>query len=802
MIFCKDVLFIHVPKTGGISLTKYLLEVLPRPVYYAYPIVEHKPVDNGIVQIPGVRHETLEEAKEVLREYGFDLFKIPLILAVMRNPYSLEVSRYAYLQKGHSVDKGHNQQLALTRSFETFAIESNDHGGPLRPLESYFSLEGKIPRNLSIIKFENLAEGVREALRRVGIEKTVDLPQINPSRHDHFLSYYTKDAEEAVYRKYKWVFDNGFYERLEPRNLTLAKEPAWCDHRVPIVVGPARQIGPSHGLWTDDLWVGDTLTFEIKAGRPISKVTVEGELPHKFDTETEFVLTINGEQTAASFESGGPFALHVPCSIAPGTPTKIELTTSTTWCPREVGVSEDERQLSFVLNRIIFESPQHPYSIKHFRTWRVFNLYRRLRNKLASLEKPETASVEPTKSVSSSEPGRQKALDALDKTPPRALDASHQDVTLSRTNRRYLEPIFIVGQYKCGSTWLLQALGAHPQVIGVAEVDIVQAACQLPKRKNGRAEDSTVRLTPVEDRLHKFFGASGWCAHYDGTRWLGRDASAQLERGENMQAIFGDYAKKRDRSKLQKFMNLPSEVSATLYRDIKEAERPEDAMDAFLEAVCADAQGESHVVLKGADQIAVFEALKAWQPEAKKIVITRDGRDAAISDSHFRKLMHKRNAPFAGNLDMNYWELLKAWAHRADMVAEKAREGELRVIRYEDLTRDFGGTLKPLLTWLQLDASDSVIEAINEQTSFEATTGRSRGTEAEHVFRKGAVGEWIDALSKEDKAKAWSLAGEQLSAFGYTQDGRFMPLPEAQQSQSLTERIREVVRSALRPRRR
>jgi hypothetical protein len=386
-----------------------------------------------------------------------------------------------------------------------------------------------------------------------------------------------------------------------------------------------------------------------------------------------------------------------------------------------------------------------------------------------------------------------------------ALDASHQDVTLSPTNRRYLEPIFIVGQYKCGSSWLLQALGAHPQVIGVAEVDIVQAACQLPRRKNGRVEDSTIRLTPVEDRLHKFFGGSGWCAYYDGSRWLGRDASAQLERGGNLQTIFGDYAKKRDRSKLQRFMNLPSEVATTLYREIKEAKRPEDAMDAFLEAVCADAQGESHVVLKGADQIAVFEALKAWQPDAKKIVITRDGRDAAFSALHFRKLLHKMNAPFTGNLDMDYWHILKAWAHRAGMVAEQARQGELRIVRYEDLTHDFSGTLKPLLAWLQLDASDSVIEAINEETSFEATTGRSRGTEAEHIFRKGAVGEWVDALSKEDKAKAWSIAGKQLSALGYTRDGRFrplpkgfMPLPGAQQSQPLTERIKEVVRSALR----
>jgi hypothetical protein len=399
----------------------------------------------------------------------------------------------------------------------------------------------------------------------------------------------------------------------------------------------------------------------------------------------------------------------------------------------------------------------------------------------------------------------EKRVTNVDKNLPdseHALDASRQDASLSPTNRRYLEPVFIVGQFKCGSTWLLQALGAHPQVIGVAEVDIVRATCRLPKRKNGRVEDSTIRLTPVEERLHKVF-ATGWCAYYDGSRWLGRDASAQLERGEDLQTIFGDYAKKRDRDKLQRFMNLPSEVATGLYRNIKEAKRPEDAMDAFLEAACADAQGESHVVLKGADQIAVFEALKAWQPDAKKIVITRDGRDAAFSALHFRQLLHKTNAPFTGNLDMDYWQILKAWAHRAGMIAERARQGELSVIRYEDLTRDFSGTLKPLLAWLQLDASDAVIEEINAKSSFEATTGRPRGTDGEGPRRKGAVGEWVDALSKEDKAKAWSLAGKQLSALGYTRDGRFRPLPkgfmplppEAQQSQPLTGRIREAVRS-------
>lgn len=416
MIFCKDILFIHVPKTGGMSLTKYLLEVLPRPVYYAHPEGDKRTADNSIVQIPGLRHETLEEAEKAVREYGFELSKFPLILAVLRNPYSLEVSRYAYLQKGHPVDKGHNQQLALTRSFESFAIESFDHGGPSRRLKRYFFLKGKMPKNLKIIKFENLAEDVREALRGVGIEKTADLPWVNRSVHDHFLSYYTKGAEEAVYRRYKWVFDNGFYERIKPEDFMVAEETPWRDHRVPIV-GTARQVGPSHGLWPD-LWVGDRLAFEVKTERLITKVTVEGALPHKFDTETEFVLTVNGQQSKASFESGGPFVLDAPCSIAPDTLAGIELTTSTTWSPKKGGASEDERQLSFALSRIVFEHDRQSRKLQARQPSYDVKTDPRLRdNAEENVHEVEVASVERTKLVRPTEPEGQKDLDTFDKTP-------------------------------------------------------------------------------------------------------------------------------------------------------------------------------------------------------------------------------------------------------------------------------------------------------------------------------------------------------------------------------------------------
>ena len=44
---------------------------------------------------------------------------------------------------------------------------------------------------------------------------------------------------------------------------------------------------------------------------------------------------------------------------------------------------------------------------------------------------------------------------------------------------RQLQPVFIIGQAKCGTTWLLRILSAHPHVIGVAEIDVINAACDF-----------------------------------------------------------------------------------------------------------------------------------------------------------------------------------------------------------------------------------------------------------------------------------------------------------------------------------
>jgi hypothetical protein len=212
MIFCEKLLFLHVPKTGGISITSVLLDVLPAPVYYSAPSGHHGPAREGIVFVSGKRHETLEDAEELLAEYEWRLEQFPAILACLRNPYELEVSRFAYLRKGHPWDRGVSQELALGGDFERFAADSPPHAH--RQLEAYFVLRGSVPDNLRIVRLEEISTELPAVLRSVGITSKIRIPRTNRSRHRHYSRYYTPKAEEAVYRKYRWAFEEGGYERL------------------------------------------------------------------------------------------------------------------------------------------------------------------------------------------------------------------------------------------------------------------------------------------------------------------------------------------------------------------------------------------------------------------------------------------------------------------------------------------------------------------------------------------------------------------------------------------------------------
>ncbi len=375
MLFNRKILFLHVPKTGGMAITKYLLDILERPIYYTHPDHDFALEASGVIQIQGIRHENLEDAQCILRERSFELEQFAAILAVIRNPYDLEVSRFAYLQNNHPWDRGRNQDLALSGDFEYFAKSSTDHGGSQRSIKTYFELDGVAPQNLRILRTEQLESDLKSALFQVGVTSERPLLLDNQSIHDSPEKYYTLQAEEAVYQRYSWLFEQGFYKRMARESLPSTRLCPISGPTIPIT-GPVQQIGFSAGLW-QDAWVDKKLMFHVRAIEDVRHVLLSGTFPKNYAKQVSVNLAINECVTTSTIElceEHISFEIGLDCLLPSGTNARIEVVPSSHWCPQRFSNSPDTRDLSFHLNSISFANSKlaSPSTMKEAQVWDQF----------------------------------------------------------------------------------------------------------------------------------------------------------------------------------------------------------------------------------------------------------------------------------------------------------------------------------------------------------------------------------------------------------------------------------------------
>jgi hypothetical protein len=370
------------------------------------------------------------------------------------------------------------------------------------------------------------------------------------------------------------------------------------------------------------------------------------------------------------------------------------------------------------------------------------------------------------------------------------------------------DPVFIVGLYKNGTSWLLSALAAHPQFSALRELDVLR----------GVAGRSGRRFLPESQRLANVFGKSAFCglraeqlapgAFRD--HLMGPDPSS----GRNLYELPPHVAVQVISSMLRQqgskgrpgadgrplmFLNFDPKLTEHAYQTLRDATSAYAAMDGFLTALAPGYPSGRRLVLKGADQVLCFDALREWRPGSPKIAIVRDGRDAAVSAFHYRLLMRQKRMawhhshvsfmkPFAlareagiGGITLlrrglgygGDWRLgrsMQIWADRVRRVLAAAERGELYVMRYEDLFSDFDATFTRLLDWLDADASPETVAAVAKASSFEAQSGRPRGVSGEYVLRRGVTGEWRESLNRRDQTLAWRVAGAELAAMGYAEN--------------------------------
>jgi hypothetical protein len=216
MIYNDDVLFLHIPKTAGKSLALGLVETIRRPIVCRVPPGTEAMLRDNL-DLEGVEversngHENLRYAERTLPHRGRSVSDFKMILVVIRNPYDLMVSNYHFMRETyeHNSDKA-NFALAHQSDFETYASTVS-----FFPVERWLTTaDGTQPENLRILRFETLQADFSSALGELGHDAP-DLPTVNVSEHDHFTTYLTPASELGIYEKFRYLFDQGYYERLQ-----------------------------------------------------------------------------------------------------------------------------------------------------------------------------------------------------------------------------------------------------------------------------------------------------------------------------------------------------------------------------------------------------------------------------------------------------------------------------------------------------------------------------------------------------------------------------------------------------------
>jgi hypothetical protein len=185
----KKALFMHIPKTAGISLYKAI----------RHPNVRIK---GHFIQNPFHRY-----LKDTLPSYK----NKPYVFTFVRNPWDRLVSAFFYLNEGgrNLSDKADSKKYLrkYQGDFETFIKEGIAEGKALEQLhlkpQSVWVCDDEGNLLVDYIgRFESLQEDLDRISEEIGIPFK-PLAHTNGSSHKHYQDYYTEETKAIVAEAYK-----------------------------------------------------------------------------------------------------------------------------------------------------------------------------------------------------------------------------------------------------------------------------------------------------------------------------------------------------------------------------------------------------------------------------------------------------------------------------------------------------------------------------------------------------------------------------------------------------------------------
>jgi Sulfotransferase family len=309
---------------------------------------------------------------------------------------------------------------------------------------------------------------------------------------------------------------------------------------------------------------------------------------------------------------------------------------------------------------------------------------------------------------------------------------------------------FILGQQKSGTTWLMQILDSHPEILCSGEGRFFGADWRQEsvKRIDSKRPPSSLYNAMLDaEYLKLWIERSVWSRNDEADEHLA-----------NLTRMAIDYF-------------LMGELSKTSKRIVGD---------------------KSPLLTPG-----TIKEIARIYPAAKIIHIIRDGRDAAVSAVHhswnFGKIRkgdeasakrttdRKRDPHEMRNMGESIFaegQLRKFAAEWSARVSRTVEDGPALLgngyveVRYEDLLERPEEEVRRLLEYLRAEASEKTVKMCVNAASFKKLSkGRTRGQEdPTSFFRKGIAGDWRNVFTEQDKVLFKKEAGDLLIRLGYEKD--------------------------------
>jgi hypothetical protein len=207
--YSHQFLFIHVGKTGGMSMREVLKQYAQEPERFKIrrPAKMNSDRPNPLYTV----WETLllhAKARDVQKEVPPEIFESFFKFAFVRNPWDLMVSMYHFILRDPAVPR--HEQVKAAGSFEGFVDWVRATADPfpkgITKLQSEMLTDEQGRLLVDYIgHYEQLEEDFADVARRVGIADR--LPHLNRSQHKDYRSYYSDRTRELVGECFKTDID-------------------------------------------------------------------------------------------------------------------------------------------------------------------------------------------------------------------------------------------------------------------------------------------------------------------------------------------------------------------------------------------------------------------------------------------------------------------------------------------------------------------------------------------------------------------------------------------------------------------